>query len=549
MKSVKFFNGKTFIVCFIVYLLLTITIFALSLTPASTSSEQSTFAGSLLSDAVSFITANKVNLKNDGKTQDYPHEIILEIPNRVFMVGESVQTSCDFTPNKKYADAQVQYSSSNTAVATISSNGVLKMVGVGSAQITAFVKGTEVSAVKTITVGSQVYEPTFDFEVIYSSANDEQGTHQGKYYYSEQSQVGGLYFIKYSTNLLPEDITCSADDDSAFTFFEGNNSLCFYTKKSGDFNIYFTYNYQNINGVNSISHTLPVSVINDCPFDESAEPLINASEQDLFVSTAEPYLLDYNRNASTLLSRLCITYDTSSKVKLSFLEDNPDKLSILCKSVGTYPLSIYYAGKGGLNKIDFNLIVSAPKPTSTQFISSHDFVAIDGTLSISPLGDGNLLPADSFTWSVSNDNVASVENGKLYGKSFGKVVVTATSKDYDGVVITAEFTVRRPYLYIIRKALGHFALFVILAIFASIVYYRLAEVIKTKKIFTTALLFTLLAGGVTATISEILQSGLFTLGRAPSFTDFLIDFSGFCLGYLFYAISKLIIFKKQNKKQ
>ena len=43
-------------------------------------------------------------------------------------------------------------------------------------------------------------------------------------------------------------------------------------------------------------------------------------------------------------------------------------------------------------------------------------------------------------------------------------------------------------------------------------------------------MFTLLAGILTATISELLQLNVFTTERGASVIDALIDFSGFLLG-------------------
>ena len=550
MKSRKFFKNKAFTICFIVYVFLTLFIFATSLSSASESAKQSNFVGTVVSNVVSFITNDKVDLKNDGKTHDYPDEIVLSVPERELMVGESIQTSFSLLPSKNYKDATIEYHSSNEEVATISKSGILDVVGVGTSKITASIKGQPISATKTISVGFGVFTPTFDFEIVYSSADDETGERQGKFYYSNQTATGGLYSMQFQTNVLKKNVSCSANDPSAFEFLNGENDVCFYTKKCGYFTLNFNYVYNNINGKNTLTHQVPITVIDGYPFEQDGEPLVSSTSQNLEFDTKTPYYLNYNQNASPLLARRCIKVSAPSAVKVSFVQDMPDKLKISCKKAGNYTLTIFYAGKDGLTSLSLNLIVSATKPIETSFISTHDYTNIDSKLSITPVGDGEVLSASDFAWSVSNEEVASIENGKLYGKNFGKVTVTAVSKYFDDVVITAEFTVRRPFLYTVRKVIGHLLLFLTLAIFASIVYRRLAKCNFYNHVTLISILFTLSAGLLTAGISECLQNTIFTIGRGPSFDDFLIDVVGFLLGYLFYFLTKrLIIYIRKRKSK
>ncbi|MBO7214802.1 MAG: VanZ family protein [Clostridia bacterium] len=82
---------------------------------------------------------------------------------------------------------------------------------------------------------------------------------------------------------------------------------------------------------------------------------------------------------------------------------------------------------------------------------------------------------------------------------------------------------------VVRKGIGHFSLFFTLAIFAFVVYYRLAEVIKKDKSLYLFIILTIGAGIITAGVSEFLQSPIFVSGRAPSVVDALINVLGYTL--------------------
>ena len=90
-------------------------------------------------------------------------------------------------------------------------------------------------------------------------------------------------------------------------------------------------------------------------------------------------------------------------------------------------------------------------------------------------------------------------------------------------------------------------LFLTLAIFAYVVYKRLAEVLTPRKALIMSIVFTLVAGILTATISEILQLAVFTSARGASFADALIDLLGFALGTAICFVVDLI--KKINAVQ
>lgn len=103
----------------------------------------------------------------------------------------------------------------------------------------------------------------------------------------------------------------------------------------------------------------------------------------------------------------------------------------------------------------------------------------------------------------------------------------------------------------VRKFIGHFLMFFTLALFATIVYYKLGTLCFEKHVFVFSMILTLLVGFLTASVAEIFQLEVFTVGRHASFKDVLINFSGYSLGYYaclgFNILVKTIIYRKGAK--
>ena len=97
----------------------------------------------------------------------------------------------------------------------------------------------------------------------------------------------------------------------------------------------------------------------------------------------------------------------------------------------------------------------------------------------------------------------------------------------------------------IRKAFGHFGLFVISGLLSSLAFYLWLKPLSWSKhylIATIGVTFGLSIGILT----EVIQ--LNVPGRSGEFTDVLIDFSGYLLGALIISFILFIIFINKNKK-
>ncbi len=115
-------------------------------------------------------------------------------------------------------------------------------------------------------------------------------------------------------------------------------------------------------------------------------------------------------------------------------------------------------------------------------------------------------------------------------------------------IISTAFNINGNHEFLVRKLLGHFSVFIALAIFASVVYYRLVEIIFKTRITFYFTVFTLLAGLLTAIISEILQLPIFVNGRSAEIFDVLLDFFGYLLGFLIAFFILPIIYRKKTSK-
>ena len=97
----------------------------------------------------------------------------------------------------------------------------------------------------------------------------------------------------------------------------------------------------------------------------------------------------------------------------------------------------------------------------------------------------------------------------------------------------------------IRKAFGHFGLFVISGLLSSIAFYLWLKPLSWSKHYWIAAIG-LTFGLSIGILTEVIQ--LNVPGRSGEFTDVLIDFSGYLLGALIISFILFIIFINKNKK-
>lgn len=140
------------------------------------------------------------------------------------------------------------------------------------------------------------------------------------------------------------------------------------------------------------------------------------------------------------------------------------------------------------------------------------------------------------TFTSANEHVAKISSdGAIEALQAGITIITVsttcedeiTSVSFELVVnpITFEDTIDDFYTRI-RKGMGHFGAFLVLGILASLSYYIIFKKSLLGKL--CAFIICLFAGFAVAGITEILQLPIFTVGRGASFSDVMLDFTGYC---------------------
>ena len=98
----------------------------------------------------------------------------------------------------------------------------------------------------------------------------------------------------------------------------------------------------------------------------------------------------------------------------------------------------------------------------------------------------------------------------------------------------------------IRKAFGHFGLFSISGLLSSLAIYLSIKPMKWSKNYLM-IIISLVFGLFMGILTEVIQ--LNVPGRSGQFTDVLIDFSGYILGFLIILLIVFLIIKHEIKKQ
>lgn len=528
----KFLRGRIFKACFIAYILLTALIFYMALADGTKSSAQSAKVSDVFSDAVSFVTGGKLDLKSDGKSKDFPKAIKLKgYDGRTLKTGETINFSYEFSPAGNYDFTEPEITVSDQSVILIE-NKKATAISEGVCTITIKEPKSCVTDEVTVTVSSEKYKP--EFKILGCTPDKDENGNEA-YYYDETDKTGTLYFLKIKNEGVNFELFVNGTkiESSDKNFLIKKNGVLFYTSGTGNFN----YVLKTDDGrEESFSVT-----VTDKNLTAPEKPLIKFNRNEITVEKGETVKSEFDSDKGNRVAsqKLCPAVYDGDKIELK-------SGNITGKAVGNTDLTVYFAGKDGIETASLKIKVVNPSPTGAKMLSTNDYLIYGQDLHISIVKNNVTLPDDDFIWKVSDEAVAKISSGKLHGANLGKVTVTATAKSDPTAVYEKVYEVRYSYFFLIRKIIGHFSAFLLLAIFAIIVYYRLAETINETRAEIYGPLYSLSAGLITACLSEILQLGIFTGGRIASLTDVLIDFAGFAFGT---AIALLVwFFMKKTRK-
>lgn len=537
MKS--FFKKKTTVVAFALYIITTAFIFFSSLSSGSESVKQSGFVSDALSKTVEVLSGEKVILKEEGKIREYyPTSISLSGLSDTLAIGKTEILNCELLPSANYPLSKLKITSSDENVVTVNNLGVVIPKSQGVATITAVDEFSGVTATKTVTVGNAVYTPEITFgDLTGFSAEDN------FVYYSPSNGASAVYAIDYTHNLHSDKLyvnVTSGEADAVLSF----GKIYFYPKTTGDITFTLTATFNNISGENqtaNFDYTVNVKE----KFLQPYQTEFSADVTDFSIATGNTfkYQTNYSDFASGLEPSQRRIFYFTDRDSINVNLDGEELVFTPVKPSQTQ-FKLYYPTSEGFKNYTFNVEVTQGLPKTVNLVSSSRYAVVDKPLDFTVVGDGESFEYGDFDWSVTN---GKIENGKLVASEKGKAIVTAKHKTVDGFTAQIEIKVKYSYQTYIRKIVGHFLLFFVLAIFAFVVYYRLAEVLKPNKNLPFGVVFTLCAGVFTAGLSELFQS--FVANRAPAFSDVLLDFLGYVLATLIlvaiYYIRKRL--KRRNK--
>ncbi len=547
MGKNKYFNNKITVISFIAYVMLTVLIFAESLLSGASSLTQSGTVSEVISNVIEFISGDTIKPSEDGKDNAlYPETISILGGDGELKVGESYQMSYALNPKNTYELSKITLKSSNENVVIIEriikDQFIITAVGVGTANITATDSFSKISETKTLTVGTQEYFPKITFENPLGFSSDDNSI-----YYSPSNNTGAVYSIDYKHSLTPEQITLSYDENKCDAVLS-KDKIYYYPKTTGEIALTLTATFDNVNGKNQ-TKTYDYKVLVKEKLLPSYTGNFVYDEPEIAIRTDEVYKVNSNyqnfiQGLEEAQKRIFYIID-EQLVKISLDGNN---LIVSPKKIGSFTLTICYPSNSGLTIKQSIVTITQGVPKVIKIVAPSTHATKGTQIRLSVVGDGIKFEPTDFNWTAEGKEVRIGEIGNLVAEKNGKVKVTAKHKTVEGFEATLTLNVKTSWHTTIRKLVGHFGLFLVLAVFASVVYYRLAEVVKENKKWTLGSIFTILAGAITAGLSEFFQSGLFVAGRSPSFTDVLLDLSGYIVGIGIFFIILFVTYKILQRK-
>ena len=155
------------------------------------------------------------------------------------------------------------------------------------------------------------------------------------------------------------------------------------------------------------------------------------------------------------------------------------------------------------------------------------------------------------TYDIKDKSIASVDQaGIISGHKNGKTICIITCTSSDGSVIVKEISInvnimpRSSFYLFVRKIIGHFGAFLVLALIAGLICILFYNA-KPLSIFISLIIGVCLAGG-----TELIQLDI--VGRTGTFKDVLIDSLGYIIGatiiFSLYYLIKMIKRRKNNNE-
>lgn len=501
------------------YILLIVVLIVEASLPGKISAGQSNAVGDIITD----ITGNEFE-----KEPVYinPTSIDISIPEKDrYLVGETYHLNSVILPSDS-SNKSIIWESSDPKIAKISSDGTLRLLAKGNVLVTGTIKDTNLKDSIEINVEEILLE---DFNISCDKVMDT----------NHQYTVHVDFIPSNATN---RNLTWKSSDPNIATI---NSSGHVVPKSQG----IVTFSATSSNGVTkSVSVEIKLIIIQkvdvtNLVFNDSIITLTEGDTKKLDIT-----VLPVNATTKTL------KYESSDKEVVSV--DN--KGNITCLKNGYSILTVTSLSNPEIT-ITIGIVVNSK---IAEFNLKNELN--DGVLLLHPHESIKLeidkisMPVEyEFIFSSDNINVCEVSSdGVINGIDKGTSLIKILCVSGDGVTKQIEFKVEvkkevdytaiTNFYYMIRKGIGHFGAFFVLALLASLVVIMF---FKKKWLYS---IISLVTGFLIAGLTEFIQ--VYVPGRSGLFKDVMIDYTGYIVGsiitlgiyFIIYIINRRIYGKKES---
>ena len=502
------------------YILLTIVLVIEAALPGNLSAEQSDAVGDIITD---------ITDKEFEKEPEYINptglKISLEKKDK-YLVGQVFHLDTVITPEKS-SNKSVVWSTSDKSIASISNDGTLRLLKKGTVTITGTLKDTEFTDSITITVEEILLE---DFVIKCDEVMDT----------NHQYTIGVTFTPSNATN---RSLKWVSSDPSIATI---NNSGHVVPKGNG----IVTFTATSSNGITK-SVTVECKLIIIQKID-----VTNIKISNSFITLTE---------GDTLKPEIQVLPTNATNKGLKYVSSNPDvftvdnKGNIHCVKNGYGILTITSLSNPEIEETIAVVINSKIAEFKLLNEFKHEYALLYPHESIKLQIEKSVMPVEFYFEYISRDsNICEVtEDGVINGRNIGKTSVIIRCVSGDGTIKEISFDVMvqkevdytaiQDFRYAIRKGIGHFGAFLVLAVFGAFIAIMF---FKRKWIFG---IISLILGFGIAGLTEYIQT--LVPGRYGLFKDVMIDYAGYVtgtiviLGIFYICVLFIYIFKgRKNEK-
>jgi len=257
-----------------------------------------------------------------------------------------------------------------------------------------------------------------------------------------------------------------------------------------------------------------------------------------------------------------VTFVSSDETIARIIKEDDQYFLYGYKISGTVTISAYLNSDFSINN-SHTLTFEKVPPTSLTLSAPKSEFSVGTLLNISALLGHDIkeypdleVTDKRLIFTSSDESIARVTardtGAQVIGLKVGTVTITA--KSYANPALSEEIILKivaLPFIndqnfsnfqMIVRKALGHFSLFFVNGIFGFLTFYLFLKDNKLIKVIIASLS----VGLFVASLSELIQR--FIPGRAGTFTDVLINFSGYLVATLILLLITHLVLKRKAKK-